>query len=71
MKTYGSRAEVWHGKAKKTRGKLTKKNLFKKNGRIKSKRASIKAKKRGSLKKWAKENNLVQKKGEFGWFEKE
>ena len=30
MKTNGSRAEVWHGTAKKTRGGLTKKDLFKK-----------------------------------------
>ena len=45
MKTNGSRAEVWHGTAKKTKGGLTKKDLFKKKGRIKSKRASKKAKK--------------------------
>ena len=29
-KVIGSRAEVWHGNAKKTRGGLTKKDLFKK-----------------------------------------
>ena len=27
MKTFGSRAEVWHGNAKKTTGGLTKKDL--------------------------------------------
>ena len=28
MKTFGSRAEVWHGNAKKTSGGLTKKDLI-------------------------------------------
>ena len=28
MKTIGSRAEVWHGNAKKTSGYLTKKDLI-------------------------------------------
>ena len=51
MKTIGSRAEVWHGNAKKTSGGLTKGNLFKKQGRIKSKRASKKAKSNRNLRK--------------------
>ena len=34
MKTVGSRAQVWNGNAKKTSGGLTKKDLFKKKGRI-------------------------------------
>lgn len=62
MKTNGSRAEVWHGTAKKTRGGLTKKDLFKKKGRIRSKRASKKAKKNNNLKK----AGWTFKKGQFG-----
>tara|TARA_B100000131_G_C17631670_1_gene416204 strand:+ start:123 stop:380 length:258 start_codon:yes stop_codon:yes gene_type:complete len=62
MKTNGSRAEVWHGNAKKTRGGLTKKDLFKKKGRIRSKRASKKAKKNNNLKK----AGWTFKKGQFG-----
>ena len=62
MKTTGSRAEVWHGNAKKTRGGLTKRDLFKKKGRIKSKRASKKAKKNRNLKK----AGWTAKKGKFG-----
>jgi len=38
MKRYGSRAEVWHGNASMTTGRLSKKDLFKnKQGRIVSK----------------------------------
>ena len=38
MKRYGSRAEVWHGTARMTKGRLTKKNFIKnKHGRIVSK----------------------------------
>ena len=72
IKTVGSRAEVMHGNAKRTSGGLRKKDLKynKKTGKIVSVKASKLAKKRGTLKKWAKENNLVQKKGEFGWIEK-
>ena len=33
--TVGTRAQVWHGTAKKTSGGLTKKDLMMKNGRIK------------------------------------
>ena len=62
MKTVGSRAQVWHGTAKKTRGGLTKKDLFKSKGRIKSRRASKKAKKNNNLKN----AGWTFKKGEFG-----
>ncbi len=62
MKTVGSRAQVWHGTAKKTSGGLTKKDLFKRKGRIKSKRASKKAKRNNNLKK----AGWTFKKGEFG-----
>lgn len=62
MKTIGSRAQVWHGTAKKTKGGLTKKDLFKKKGRIRSKRASKKAKKNNNLKK----SGWTFKKGQFG-----
>lgn len=62
MQTYGTRAQVWHGTAVKTKGGLTKKDLFKKKGRIKSKKASKKAKKNKNLKK----AGWTYKKGEFG-----
>ena len=58
----GSRRQVWNKTAKKTKGGLTRKHLFKKNGRIKSKRASRKAKKNQNLKK----AGWTYKKGEFG-----
>ena len=62
MQTYGTRAQVWHGTAQKTKGGLTKKDLFKKKGRIKSKKASKQAKKNKNLKK----AGWTYKKGEFG-----
>ena len=62
MNTFGTRAQVWHGTAMKTNGGLTKKDLFKKKGRIKSKKASKKAKKNQNLKK----AGWTFKKGEFG-----
>ena len=63
MQTIGSRAQVWHGTAKKTSGGLTKKNLFQdKYGNIKSKKASAKAKRIKNLKK----AGWTVKKGEFG-----
>ena len=47
MLAVGSRAQVFHGVAKKTSGGLKKNDLFKdKNGRIRSKKASSAAKKR-------------------------
>ena len=49
-KNIGSRAEVWHGTAKKTSGGLLKKDLKKnKKGRIVSKKMSLKAKKENRL----------------------
>ena len=63
MKTVGSRAEVWHGNAKRTSGGLTKADLFQgRDGRIKSKKASKLAKKNNQLEKagWG------VKKGQFG-----
>ena len=40
MQTTGSRAQVWHGTAKKTSGGLTKKDLFQdKYGNLKSRKA--------------------------------
>jgi hypothetical protein len=63
MDTFGSRARVWHGKAKMTRGRLMKKDLKKnKSGRIVSKKASLRAKKEQRLKKAGWE----VKKGKFG-----
>ena len=62
MKTVGSRVQVWNGNAMKTSGGLTKKDLIKKNGRIKSKKASLKAKRNQNLKN----AGWTHKKGEFG-----
>jgi len=62
MKTIGTRAQVWHGTAVKTSGGLNKKDLFMKKGRIKSRKASKKAKKNRNL---AKAGWTFQK-GEFG-----
>lgn len=62
MKASGSRAEVWHGNAKKTKGGLKKSDLFMKNGRIKSKRASKRAKRSNQLKK----SGWTYRKGQFG-----
>ena len=64
IKTYGSRAEVFHGKAKKTSGGLTKKGLKKnKWGRIVSVRLSKLAKKQKRLVK----AGYSAKKGKFGF----
>jgi hypothetical protein len=63
MDTFGSRAKVWHNKAKKTRGGLTKKDLKKnKRGRIVSKRKSLQAKRNKTLKK----AGYYTVKGKFG-----
>jgi hypothetical protein len=63
MQTVGSRAQVWHGTAKKTSGGLTKKDLFQdKYGNIKSRKASAKAKRNKNLKK----AGWTVKKGQFG-----
>ena len=64
QRTVGSRAEVWHGTAKKTSGGLTKSHLMKnKNGRIVSRKKHATAKK---------DNRLVKagygtRKGHFGY----
>jgi len=62
MQTVGSRAQVWHGTATKTTGGLVKKDLFKKKGRIRSKKASQKAKRNQNLGN----AGWTHKKGEFG-----
>jgi hypothetical protein len=68
MQTTGTRAQVWHGNAKKTSGGLTKSNLMKnKHGRIVSKRKHASGKKTiKNLKKLG----YVAKKGEFKLFRK-
>jgi hypothetical protein len=63
--TTGSRAQVWHGTAKKTSGGLTKKDLKKtKDGRIVSRKLSEKMKKEG-LKRLTDAGYTYQK-GKFG-----
>jgi hypothetical protein len=60
----GSRAEVWHGSAKKTSGGLTKSHLMKnKSGRIVSKKKHFSAKKDNRLVK----AGFKTKKGHFGF----
>ena len=60
----GSRAEVWHGTARKTSGGLTKKDLLKnKSGRIVSKAKHATAKKEKRLLK----AGYGTKKGKFGY----
>ena len=68
MQTIGTRAQVWHGTAKKTSGGLVKTNLMKnKHGRIVSKRKHASGKKTiKNLKKMG----YVAKKGEFKLFHK-
>ena len=64
-KTIGSRAEVWHGTAKKTSGGLFKKDLkMNKRGRIVSKKMSNRAKKEKRLEK----AGYKTKKGKFTLF---
>ena len=63
-KTEGSRAEVWHGTAKKTSGGLLKSDLMKtKAGRIVSKKKHFSAKKEMRLLK----HGYGTKKGHFGF----
>ncbi len=67
VKTFGSRAEVWHGNAKKTTGGLTKKDLMKnKHGEIVSKKKHKTAKKEKRLEK----HGYFAKKGQFGYVRK-
>ena len=63
MPTFGSRAQVFHGKAKKTTGGLSKKDLMKnKHGRIVSKKKHAMEKKMKRLEK----AGYNTKKGQFG-----
>ena len=68
MQTTGSRAQVWHGTAKKTSGGLTKSHLMmNKHGRIVSRKKHASGKKTiKNLKKLG----YVAKKGEFKLFRK-
>lgn len=68
MQTTGTRAQVWHGTAKKTSGGLTKNNLMmNKHGRIVSKRKHASGKK---TIKHLRKLGYVAKKGEFKLFRK-
>ena len=68
MLTFGSRAEVWHGNAKKTTGGLTKKDLIKnKHGELVSKKKHITAKKEKRLEK----AGYFTQKGKFGFVKRE
>ena len=63
MQRVGSRAQVMHGKAKKTKGGLTKRQLkYNKQGKIVSRKASNAAKKSKNLIK----AGYITKKGQFG-----
>lgn len=67
MLSFGSRAQVWHNNAKKTKGGLTKKDLKKnKQGRIVSRKLSSKANRENRLKK----AGYYTTKGKFGSFKK-
>jgi hypothetical protein len=66
--TFGSKAQVWHGTAKKTSGGLTKSDLMKnKHGRIVSRRKHTMGKK--SI-KHLKKLGYIAKKGKFTLFHK-
>ena len=66
-KTFGSRAEVFHGTAKKTTGGLLKKDLVKnKRGEIVSKKKHLTAKKEKRLEK----HGFFAEKGKFGYVKK-
>ncbi len=68
MQTIGSRAQVWHGTAKKTSGGLTKNKLMmNKHGRIVSRRKHASGKK---TIKHLKKLGYVAKKGQFKLFHK-
>jgi len=63
MQAIGSRAQVMHGTANHTSGGLTKKDLkYNKNGRIVSRKKSMKAKKEKRLEK----AGYKTRKGKFG-----
>ena len=66
-KTFGSRAEVFHGTAKKTSGGLIKKDLLRnKHGAIVSKKKYFTAKKERRLER----HGYFAKKGKFGYVKK-
>ncbi len=66
-RTFGSRAEVFHGNAKKTTGGLTKKDLIKnKHGEIVSRKKHLTAKKEKRLEK----HGYFAQKGKFGFVKK-
>ena len=66
--TFGSKAQVWHGTAKKTSGGLSKSDLMKnKHGRIVSRRKHASGKK--SIKRLRK-LGYIAKKGHFTLFKK-
>lgn len=68
IKTFGSRAEVFHENAKKTTGGLTKKDLIKnKNGQIVSRKKHLTAKKEKRLEKFG----YFAQKGKFGFVKKQ
>jgi hypothetical protein len=68
MLTFGSRAEVWHGNAKKTTGGLTKSDLLKnKHGEIVSKKKHHTAKKEKRLEK----AGYFTQKGKFGFVKRD
>ena len=68
MKTFGSRAEVFHGTAKKTSGGLEKRDLLKnKHGEIVSRKKHLTAKKEKRLEKFG----YFTKKGKFGFVKKD
>jgi hypothetical protein len=68
MQTIGTRAQVWHGTAKKTSGGLTKSHLMKnKHGRIVSRKKHASGKK---TIKHLKKLGYVAKKGHFKLFHK-
>ena len=68
MQTIGTRAQVWHGTAKKTSGGLTKTHLMQnKHGRIVSKRKHASGKK---TIKHLRKMGYVAKKGHFKLFHK-
>lgn len=68
MKTFGSRAEVFHGTAKKTTGGLAKTDLLKnKHGEIVSKKKHLTAKKEKRLEK----AGFFTVKGKFGFVKRD
>ena len=67
-RTFGSRAEVFHGNAKKTTGGLTKKDLIKnKHGEIVSRKMHLTAKREKRLEK----HGYFAQMGKFGFVKKE